>query len=123
MVSEWIDKLDEMKDEEGQLERLLYIKYLVMTLSGMFGLVEPFTSHPPEILRPLQLVLPPLVFADLLEEEPEKCFRSSTSKMSLNSDEKAANLAKPIQNDRLFYNQQLYPPEGVICYAAAFSTP
>jgi len=122
-LTEWISRLDQMTTEEGQLERLLYVKYLVMTLSGMYGLVEPFTLPPTEIVRPLRTILPPLVYADLVEERPEKCFRmATTSKMSLDSDEQANEAKQPVQDDRLFYTQQLFPPEGILCYAAAFSS-
>jgi len=65
-VSTWIKKLDGMNDGDDQLERVNYIKYLVATLSGALGLVEPFSSTPPEIVQPLQLIVHPVVFADVL---------------------------------------------------------
>jgi len=114
-VSSWIRKLDKMNDEEGMLERVVYAKYLVSTLSGSLGLVEPFTSMPPEKVNPLQLLLPPTVYADLLKDEPEPVVRKKTYAHKL------PNSNNLLLQDKKFYEQQLFPPEGIICYAAAFS--
>lgn len=103
-------------DELCHLERLQYIKYLTETLSGPYELVEPFTSAPPEILKPLNLILPPIVFSDLMDDQlpcqrRRKGFgRKSTKAMSIKQDYK-------------FFEEQLFPPEGMICYAVAFSAP
>jgi hypothetical protein len=105
-----------MDDDLGQLERLHYIKYLVATLSGSFGLTEPFTSAPPETIKPLRIILPPVVFADLLDDQPEQCMRKSTSDVR-----KPSTMSDANQEDRKFFEEQLFPPEGVMCYAAAFS--
>ncbi|XP_050431507.1 uncharacterized protein LOC126840061 [Adelges cooleyi] len=110
----WINKLDQMTDEAGQLERLLYIKYLVDMLSGLNGLTEPFTMTPPETLKPLRNILPPIVFADLIDEDSTHC-RAERSRCSTS---RAPIINQP---DRDFYYQQLFPPEGLFCYAAAFS--
>ncbi|KAF0770464.1 DUF4485 domain-containing protein [Aphis craccivora] len=67
-LSKWIRKLDKMNDGDDQLERLHYIK-----LSGSFGKVKPFSSIHPLTVQPLQLIIPPVVFADLLKDEPEPC--------------------------------------------------
>lgn len=42
-------------------------------LSGSFGKVKPFSSIHPLTVQPLQLIIPPVVFADLLKDEPEPC--------------------------------------------------
>lgn len=114
-VSSWIRKLDKMNDKEGMLERVVYAKYLVASLSGSLGLVEPFTSMPPEIVKPLQMILPPTVYADLLKDEPEPVVRKKTYAHKL------PTTNNPLLLDKKFYEQQLFPPEGIICYAAAFS--
>ncbi|XP_050528152.1 uncharacterized protein LOC126898255 [Daktulosphaira vitifoliae] len=113
-VNSWIAKLDEMTDENGQLERLLYIKYLVEILSGPVGLTEPFNMFPPETIKPLRQIIPPIIFADLLDE-----------KQFQNRSDFTTHKAEPIENqdDRKFFQQQLFPPNGLFCYAAAFSTP
>jgi len=104
-----------MNDKEGMLERVVYAKYLVASLSGSLGLVEPFTSMPPEIVKPLQMILPPTVYADLLKDEPEPVVRNQTYAHKL------PTTNNPLLLDKKFYEQQLFPPEGIICYAAAFS--
>lgn len=114
-VLTWIRKLDGMNDDEGILERVHYIRYLVSTLSGTLGLVEPFTSMPPKNVKPLQLVLPPTVYADLLKDQPEPCLRKKLYA------HKMPNPNSRFLQDKKFYEQQLFPPEGIICYAAAFS--
>ncbi|XP_026821284.1 uncharacterized protein LOC113559741 [Rhopalosiphum maidis] len=114
-VLTWIRKLDGMNDDEGILERVHYIRYLVSTLSGTLGLVEPFTSMPPKNVKPLQLVLPPTVYADLLKDQPEPCLRKKIYA------HKMPNSNSRFLQDKKFYEQQLFPPEGIICYAAAFS--
>jgi len=105
-----------MNDKEGMLERVVYAKYLVASLSGSLGLVEPFTSMPPEIVKPLQLILPATVYADLLKDEPEPVVRKKTYAHKLPTTNN-----NPLLLDKKFYEQQLFPPEGIICYAAAFS--
>lgn len=117
-IFKWICKLDSMEDDDGQLERLMYIKYLVQTLSEPYGLVEPFTSYPPDRLKPLRNVLAPVIFADLLEEQPDKCFDKRRPEPTKKNDPAYG----PVQDDKKFYNQQLFPPEGLVCYAVAFST-
>ncbi|XP_003240172.1 uncharacterized protein LOC100572258 [Acyrthosiphon pisum] len=114
-VSAWIRKLDTMNDKEGMLERVVYAKYLVASLSGSLGLVEPFTSMPPETVKPLQMILPPTVYADLLKDEPEPVVRKKTYA------HKSPTTNNPLLLNKKFYEQQLFPPEGIICYAAAFS--
>lgn len=104
-----------MNDKDGILERVIYIKYLVATLSGSLGLVEPFTSMPPEKVKPLQMILPPSVYADLLKDEPEPVVRKKRY------GHKLPNSNSLLLQDKKFYEQQLFPPEGIICYAAAFS--
>ncbi|XP_015374598.1 PREDICTED: uncharacterized protein LOC107169387 [Diuraphis noxia] len=114
-VSSWIRKLDKMNDKDGILERVVYIKYLVATLSGSLGLVEPFTSMPPEKVKPLQMILPPSVYADLVKDDPEPVVRKKIYAHKLQ------NSNSLLLQDKKFYEQQLFPPEGIICYAAAFS--
>ncbi|KAL4103255.1 hypothetical protein QTP88_018632 [Uroleucon formosanum] len=114
-VSSWIRKLDKMNDKIGMLERVVYAKYLVSILSGSLGLVEPFTSMPPEKVKPLKLLLPPTVYADLLKGEPQPVVRKKTYAHKL------PNSNNLLLQDKKFYEQQLFPPEGIICYAAAFS--
>lgn len=117
-VSKWLDKLDTLDDDDGQLERLQYVKYLVSMLTGSFGLVEPFTSIPPETVRPLQSILPPVVLADLLDDEksPDTCSRIRRRKR-----DKSPEKVRLPHSDYMFFEQQLFPPEGLMCYAAAFS--
>ncbi|CAH1731224.1 uncharacterized protein LOC114126085 [Aphis gossypii] len=114
-VLTWIRKLDEMNEGDDMLERVHYIRYLVSTLSGTLGLVEPFTSMPPLIVKPLKLILPPVVYADLLKDQPEPCLRKKIY------GHKMPNSNSQLLQDKRFYEQQLFPPEGIICYAAAFS--
>ncbi|VVC30824.1 Domain of unknown function DUF4485 [Cinara cedri] len=116
-VSKWINKLDTMDEKGCMNERLLYFKYLTATLSGPYGLVEPFTSIPPNSVRPLHMVLPPIVLADLMDDQP--ILHQSRRK---GIGRKPTSKAISIQRDYKFFEQQLFPPEGLICYAAAFSS-
>lgn len=99
--------------------RFWYAKFLVDTLGSPFGLVEPFTSPPPDTVKPLHTILPPVVYADLLNGS-DKCLKNSRENTA-GSGAKNEEDRTP-QEDETFYQEQLYPPEGVICYAAAFST-
>lgn len=117
-VAEWICKLDLMVDNDGRLERMLYIKYLVDTLSATYGLVEPFTSLPPEHVKPLRTIVQPVVLADLMNDEEDadlRCLRLRAD------DAKAPPPKRNVGEDYTFHQQQLFPPEGIMCYAAAFS--
>lgn len=104
-----------MNDKEGMLERVIYIRYLVATLSGSLGLVEPFSSMPPEVVKPLQMILPGPVYTDLLKDAPETVVRKKLYAHKLPTSNSL------LLQDKKFYEQQLFPPEGIICYAAAFS--
>lgn len=123
-VSKWLSRLDEMNDEDGQMERMYYLKYLVSTLSTSFGLEEPFTALPPHTVQKLSQILPPAVFAELLDRNEETA-EPLLSRKPFGS-QKPVGERRPLiehhdYNDRLFFEQQLFPPEGLICYAAAFS--
>lgn len=119
-MSAWLERLEKMVDEDGQYERLLYIKYLAITLSGSSGMMEPFKSSPPEVIRPLHLVLPSVVFADVMDEKlnEDGCVRRRLDHVTRAGMTPAK---RTHQEDYQFYEQQLYPPEGMYCYAAAFS--
>lgn len=125
-MSKWIGKLDAMNDDDdGRSERLLYVKYLARTLSGPFGLAEPFTSAPPETVKPLRTVLPAVVFADLLDDRTEGPPRSPRTPEDRGTPTATSGDGNggALRDDKKFFERQLFPSDGLLCYAAAFSVP
>lgn len=108
-----------MDDDKGELIRVNYAKYLMVTLSGSFGLAEPFTTNPPEIIQSLDLIIPPVVFVDLLLDEPDPTLRKK--KLNAHNTPPKTNINSGLLEDKKFFEQQLFPQDGIMCYAAAFS--
>lgn len=110
-----------MADDEGRSERLLYVKHLAVTLSGSAGLLLPFNSEPPEVVRPLRQVLPAVVFDDLTDERlnEDACTRRRADYVVRKG---LTPARRTHREDHMFFRQQIFPSDGTYCYAAAFSS-
>ncbi|XP_050426761.1 uncharacterized protein LOC126837063 [Adelges cooleyi] len=117
-VYKWIERLDKMTEcDEVLEERAMYLRFLTLSLKNG-KLVSPFTKLPPPSLRPLSVVMPRsvhnLVFKEKLATGAD-CppTEDTTTKRYCPPDE-----IEP----KLFFSRQPMPRNGVLSYAAAFST-
>lgn len=112
-------RLDTMtKCDEMREERAMYLRFLILCLNNG-KLVPPFTKMPPTSLRPLSAVMPRSVYNQVFKEKlPSSRLCHPTPQDTSNKKYCQPDEIEP----KLFFARQPIPRNGVISYAAAFST-